>query len=217
MGYLPEGLINYLCRLGWSLDDKTEFMTLPEMIANFSLGRVNDSPASFDPEKCYWIAGEHMKKLSLQDKIAGCVPFLARARLVTEPLDAATLDRLQRVLVAMDDRLKLFSDILVYAGPFLKADPEYDPAAVESVLKKPGNADLLREAKTVLAACEPFDAATTEKALVEFCAGKGLKCGVINQPLRVAVTGVTKAGVLDAGNLWQSRCCSGLTSLLKLV
>ena len=100
MGYLPEGLINYLCRLGWSLDDKTEFMTLPEMIANFSLERVNQSPASFDPEKCYWIAGEHMKKLSLEDKITGCVPFLVRAKLVTEPLDpAATLDRLKRVLI----------------------------------------------------------------------------------------------------------------------
>ena len=61
LGYLPEGLINYLGRLGWSLDDKTEFMTLEEMIANFSLDRVNDSPASFDPDKLYWLAGEYMK------------------------------------------------------------------------------------------------------------------------------------------------------------
>lgn len=198
MGYLPEGLINYLCRLGWSLDDKTEFMTLPEMIANFSLERVNDSPASFDPEKCYWIAGEHMKRLSIDHRIAGCVPFLVRAKLVTEPLDAYTLDRLRRIIVAMDDRLKLFSDILVYAGPFLKAKPEYDPAAVESVLKKPGNAELLREAKGALTVCDPFDAATTEKTLVEFCTTKGLKAGAINQPLRVAVTGVSKGpGVFE--------------------
>ena len=67
------------------------------------------------------------------------------------------------------------------------------------MLKKPGNAELLSEAKAVLAACEPFDAATTEKALVEFFAlEKGLKGGVINQPLRVAVTGVTKGpGVFE--------------------
>jgi len=57
LGYLPAAIINYLGRLGWSLDDKTEFMTRTEMIANFSLERVNDSPASFDPDKLYWLAG----------------------------------------------------------------------------------------------------------------------------------------------------------------
>jgi len=65
-------------------------------------------------------------------------------------------------------------------------------------LKKPGNADLLRGAADVLKACDPFDAATTEKVLVEYCTGRGLKAGAINQPLRVAVTGVTKGpGVFD--------------------
>src|SRR5207249_11290860 len=51
LGYLPAGLVNYLGRLGWSLDDKTEIIGLEEMIAKFSLDRVNQSPASFDPEK----------------------------------------------------------------------------------------------------------------------------------------------------------------------
>lgn len=198
MGYLPEGLLNYLGRLGWSLDDHTEFMTVADMIANFSLDRVNDSAASFDPEKLYWLAGEHMKKRTPDERLAGCVPFLVKANLVTEPLDAATLDRLQRVLEAMGDRLKLFSDVLGYAGPFLKAEPEYDPAAIENVLKKPGNAELLTGAREVLAACEPFDAANTEKVLVEYCTSKGQKAGAINQPLRVAVTGVTKGpGVFE--------------------
>ncbi|MBO0701000.1 MAG: glutamate--tRNA ligase [Zavarzinella sp.] len=198
MGYLPEGLINYLGRLGWSLDDKTEFMTLQEMIANFSLERVNDSPASFDPDKLYWLAGEHMKLLPIDEKIAGCVPFLVRAKLVTEPLDPVTRERLNRVVEAMGDRLKLFSDILLYAPPFLKADPEYDPQAVETVLKKPGVADLLRGAADTLAKCEPFDAATTEKALHDFAASRGIKPGPLNQPLRVAVTGVTRGpGVFE--------------------
>ena len=198
MGYLPEGLLNYLGRLGWSLDDHTEFMTVAEMVANFSLERVNDSAASFDPEKLYWLAGEHMKRLSLPDKIAGCVPFLVKAKLVTDPLDTATSHRLARVLDAMGDRLKLFSDILSYAGPFLKAEPEYDPIVVESVLKKPGNADLLRGSIDILTACNPFDAATTEKALGDYCVSKGLKGGAINQPIRVAVTGVSKGpGVFE--------------------
>jgi len=198
LGYLPEGLINYLGRLGWSLDDKTEFMTLADMIANFSLERVNDSPASFDPDKLYWLAGEHMKLLPTDQRIAGCLPFLVKGKLVAEPLDAGTRERLTRVVEAMGDRLKLFSDILLYAPPFLKADPEYDPEAVESVLKKPGNADLLRGVADALAACEPFDAATTEKALVELATSRGVKPGPLNQPIRVAVTGVARGpGVFE--------------------
>ena len=61
LGYLPEALINYFGRLGWSLDDKTEIMSLETMIANFGFDRVNDSPASFDPQKLHWVAGEYMK------------------------------------------------------------------------------------------------------------------------------------------------------------
>jgi glutamyl-tRNA synthetase len=190
LGYLPEGLINYLGRLGWSLDDKTEFMTLQQMIENFSLERVNDSPASFDPDKCYWLAGEHMKLLPMGEKIAGCIPFLLKAKLISEPVTSATRELLHRIVEAMGDRLKLFSDILLYAPPFLKADPEYDPDAVANVLQKPGTADILRGVSDALAACEPFDAATTEKALHDFAAARGIKGGSINQPIRVAVTGV---------------------------
>ena len=60
LGYLPASMVNYFGRLGWSLDDKTEIIPLDVMIANFSLKCVNDSPASFDPEKLYWLAGEYM-------------------------------------------------------------------------------------------------------------------------------------------------------------
>jgi glutamyl-tRNA synthetase len=198
LGYLPDGLINYLGRLGWSLDDKTEFMTVAEMVANFSLERVTDSAASFDPEKLYWLAGEHMKRLPLDERVAGCIPFLAKAKLVTEPVDGATRERLVRIVEAMGDRLKLFSDIIPYGGPFLKTDPDYDPEAVETVLKKAGNAGLLREAAEALAAAEPFDAATTEKALVEFATARSIKPGPLNQPIRVAVTGVARGpGVFE--------------------
>jgi nondiscriminating glutamyl-tRNA synthetase len=198
LGYLPEGLINYLGRLGWSLDDKTEFMTIQQMIENFSLDRVNDSPASFDPDKLYWLAGEHMKLLPIDQRIAGCIPFLVRAKLIAEPVDSTTMERLNRIVEAMGDRLKLFSDILLYAPPFLKAEPEYDPEAIENVLKKPGVADLLRGLSDALSKCDPFDAATTEKAMHDFAAERGIKAGPLNQPLRVAVTGVSRGpGVFE--------------------
>src|SRR5208282_2273574 len=78
LGYLPTGLVNYLGRLGWSLDDKTEIIGREEMVAKFSLDRVNQSPASFDPEKLAWVVGEYMRRLPLEQKIDGVIPFLRK-------------------------------------------------------------------------------------------------------------------------------------------
>src|SRR4029079_18565411 len=72
LGYLPAAIVNYLGRLGWSLDDKTEYIPLPEMTANVALERVLSGPASFDPVKLDWLAGEYMKELPLDQRVDGC-------------------------------------------------------------------------------------------------------------------------------------------------
>ena len=190
MGYLPSGLVNYLGRLGWSLDAESEYIPLDKMIAHFGLERVNDSPASFDPNKLYWLAGEYMKELPLADKVTGCVPFLLKAKLIVEPLDDATRTKLERIIEAAGDRIKLFSDILPYGAPFLRRDVVYDPKAVDKRLKKAGALDLLREFVEPLRNTTPWDAATLEKALHDFCAAKGIKIGDMVHPIRVATTGV---------------------------
>ncbi len=186
LGYLPEALINYFGRLGWSLDDRTEIIDLATMVANFGLDRVNDSPASFDPEKLAWVAGEYMKAAPLERKVAGVVPVLQRAGLVGAVPD---LDRVRRVVEACGERLKVFSEILQYGAYFFR-DPQYDPKAVKQRLQTEGIPALLREAVPVLAAAEPFDAPTLEARVKDFCAAKGAKFGDLNHALRVAVTGV---------------------------
>ena len=80
IGYLPASLVNYFGRLGWSLDDKTEIIPLDMMIANFGLDRVNDSPASFDPEKLLWLAGEYMRSPAAGRKSGRRVAVLAACR-----------------------------------------------------------------------------------------------------------------------------------------
>src|SRR5262245_36506507 len=190
LGYLPTALVNYLGRLGWSLDDKTEIIALPDMIAKFSLDRVNNSPASFDPEKLLWLAGEYMRTLPLAEKAAGVLPFLQRAGLVGAEPDAATKHKIERVAEACGERLKIFSDALLY-GAFFFRDPEYDPAAVEKRLRKPGAAEILRDVAGILKTIEPFDAKTLETQLQAVCQAKNIKPGDLNHILRVATTGVT--------------------------
>jgi glutamyl-tRNA synthetase len=194
LGYLPEAIVNYLGRLGWSLDDKTEFIPLDQMIAHFDLetglGRVNSSPGEFDPKKLFWLQDEYMKLLPLAEKVKRCLPFLQRAKYVCDPASPADVEKLETILRAAGDRVKLFSDILQYGGPIFRKDPEFSPKAVEKRLKKPGAADLLRAFVPVLEACEPFDAATTEKAMNDFCTARGIKLGDMVHPVRVATTGV---------------------------
>jgi nondiscriminating glutamyl-tRNA synthetase len=194
LGYLPAAVINYLGRLGWSLDDKTEFIPLEQMMAAFDLetglGRVNSSPGEFDPKKLFWLQDEYMKVLPLEDKVQRCLPFLQRAKYVADPASPEDVAKLETILRAAGDRVKLFSDILQYGGPIFLKDPEYNSKSVEKRLKKPGAADLLRAFVPVLQACEPFDSATTEKAMNDFCTARGIRLGEMVHPVRVATTGV---------------------------
>jgi glutamyl-tRNA synthetase len=198
MGYLPAALINYLGRLGWSLDDKSEIIPLPEMIANFGLERVNEAPASFDPEKLNWLAGEYMKALPLDQRVAGVIPYLQRAGLLSAEVDAATRTKLTNVVEACGDRIKLFSDILLYGSPFFRKDPLYEPGAVQKRLKKAGAAELLSQFRTELAATEPFEVKLLENKLREFCESRRIGVGNLIHPLRVGTTGTEVGpGVFD--------------------
>jgi glutamyl-tRNA synthetase len=107
--------------------------------------------------------------------------------------------KLERVVAASGERIKLFSDVLTYGGTFFRSEPAYDAKSVEKRLKKPGAADLLREFRSRLESAEPFDAPTLDKALHDFCAERGLKVGELVHPLRVATTGVEVGiGLFDA-------------------
>jgi nondiscriminating glutamyl-tRNA synthetase len=189
LGYLPAGLVNYLGRLGWSLDDKTEIIGLEEMIAKFSLDRVNQSPASFDPEKLLWVASEYMRQLPLEQKIDGVLPFLCKNGCLGDSVDAATRAKVGRVIEVCGDRLKIFSDILLYGSFFFRA-PEYDMAAVKKRMHKDGVPKLLRQFAAVLHGVEPFEAKRLETCAKEFCEANGTKIGDLNHALRVATTGV---------------------------
>jgi glutamyl-tRNA synthetase len=189
LGYLPAALVNYLGRLGWSLDDTSEIIPLDQMTANFSLERVNESPASFDPDKLYWLAGEYMRMLSVEERAAGVVPFLKRARLVADSVDDTTQRKIVRVVEACGDRLKLFSDILLYGAPFFRTDPAYDPKALQKRLGKPEAQDLLRAFRPVLESVEPFAPSSLEERLRGFCEERSVNAGLLIHALRVSTTG----------------------------
>lgn len=188
MGYLPEAIINYLGRLGWSLDDHSEFIPLDQMIANFSLERITSAPANFDSKKLFWLQGEYMKLVPTEKKLQRCIPYLRKAKLIGETLDEKTKTILTQIIDSSGDRIKLFSDILMFATPILKDQIEYDPKGVEKRLK--GQGETLKKFRLTLESVEPWDVPTLDRILHEFAENHKIKPGDIVNPMRVAVTGM---------------------------
>ena len=106
-GFLPDAVVNYLLLLGWSLDDKTEFLTREEMIKHFSLERVVKGAASFDPQKLDAFQQHYMNELDAKKKTAFCLPYLQKADLVSSPPPCEISDYLGKIIEAAGDRIQI--------------------------------------------------------------------------------------------------------------
>jgi glutamyl-tRNA synthetase len=189
VGYLPDAILNYLALVGWSLDDKTEFLTREELIQNFSLERVTKASASFDPKKLWAFEDHYMRQVPLKRKIAAMLPYLQRAGLVSDPPPCDVGPKLGRIIEAAGDRIKVYGDIITYADFFFRDQVEFDPAAFDKRLGAPGAAGVLKKFRNRLAALEPFEPAALEAALHAFVTEEGIHQGDVIHPLRVAITG----------------------------
>ena len=190
VGFLPEAIVNYLALLGWSLDDKTEHFSRDELIASFSLERVNKAPASFDPKKLMAFEERHFQSLSPERKLELVIPFLVQAGAIEPTPDAAEQAYIASVVAAAGDRIRVAGNILDFAD-FFQADErlEYDAKAVEKRLGKAGAVELLAKFRDRLTDFEPFTPDVLETMLREFVDAEGIKIGQIVHPLRVALTG----------------------------
>jgi glutamyl-tRNA synthetase len=220
IGFLPEGVLNALARLGWSLDDRTEFMSLPTIVENFTLERIVKNPAGLDPDKLYSFQTHWMNELPIEKKVEGCLPYLTKAGLIAEPLDETNRDYVRRVIVALGERLKVFSDILD-ARDFFVADDQldYDEAAFKKRVCVDGAAERLRRFRDVLAHVEPFEPAVLEAGLHKFVESEGIKIGDVIHAIRVAVTGKSIGpGLFDClALLGRSRCLARIDRALARI
>ena len=201
LGYLPSGILNALSRLGWSLDGTTEFLSLEDVIQNFTLERIVKAPAGFDPEKLQSYQQYWMNQLPLDDKIAGCLPFLVHAKFVSGDVSDLTRSLVGQVILAVADRLRVFSDILDYKEFFVDDDlMTFDEKPFQQRLRDaPEAVGLLKAVREQLATVAPFDASTLDKLVHHFVETNGIKIGQIVHALRVAVTGKSVGvGLFDA-------------------
>ncbi|WP_040593982.1 glutamate--tRNA ligase [Schlesneria paludicola] len=201
LGYLPAGILNALSRLGWSLDGSTEFMSLSDVVQNFTLERIVKAPAGFDPEKLQSFQQHWMNQLSIDEKVAGCLPYLQQAKLIPAEIDEQTRTSVGRVITAIADRLRVFSDILDYKEFFISDDElTFDAKPFQQRIRDTAEAvGLLKALREQLVTAEPFDSVSLDKLVHDFVEAQGIKIGQIVHALRVAITGKSVGiGLFDA-------------------
>ena len=190
-GFLPEALLNYLVRLGWSHGDQ-EVFTRAEMIAAFDIHNVNKAASAFNPEKLSWLNQQHMMRAAPAD----LVPHLRdQLRRIGIESDDAVL--LEGVVVAQRERAKTFKEMAHNSRFFFTDEVELDPKAAEKHLSAE-QAPVLKALHERLAALTEWSASAVHGALTTLATELGLGLGKIAQPLRVAVTGGTVSPPIDA-------------------
>lgn len=191
VGFLPAGVLNALARLGWSLDDETENMSLQTVVENFSLERVVRSAAGLDPDKLMSYQTHWMGQLSDDQKLEGCLEYLNAAGLVSDVSDEAARELTGKVISLTADRIRVFGDILLMEEFFVDADDlEFVDKDFQKRIVKPEEAiDHLAGIRDLLASADTFDADTLHKLVDTFVTDRELKFGQIAPALRIAVTG----------------------------
>ncbi|MEE9276246.1 MAG: glutamate--tRNA ligase [bacterium] len=185
-GYLPDGLINYLVRLGWSHGDQ-EIFSREEIVANFGIENLNRSAAVFNPEKLLWLNQEHIMAAD-GERLAG----LLEERLRERGLDPEALSPEARrgVVEALRTRSKTLEEMAEGARFFFAPEVEMDEKAAQKFLK-PGIAAPLASLRNALAGLESFSEEAVKAAFEGVLASEDLKIGKLAQPVRVALTGGT--------------------------
>lgn len=187
-GMIPEGLVNYLALLGWSIGADRDVFSIDEMVQAFEVSDVNPNPARFDHKKAEAINGDHIRLLAADDFRDRLLPYLSGV--VSEPPTPDELEVLRQAAPLVQERMQLLGEAPGLLAFLFTADDELVVEDDALGTLKADAGDVLRAS---IAALEPLDDWTTASiegalraALID---GLGLKPRLAFGPLRVAVSG----------------------------
>lgn len=181
-GYLPDALINYLARLGWSHGDE-EIFNREQLIEWFDLTSINNSPARFNPEKLSWLNQHYLKTVDAEHLTTLVIPFLERDGCDTK----ATLDLVQ-IVNLLKERVKTveeLADAAVYFFRHLEPSDELKAQHFNAEIK-PVLADLIEKLSTI-----EWNHEVIQSEIKQIVTSHNIKFPKLAMPLRVMVTGET--------------------------
>jgi glutamyl-tRNA synthetase len=176
-GYLPEAVVNYLSLLGWGAADDETILSREELVAQFTLERVQKNPARFDEQKLKWMNGIYIRALSVDELTARLEAFTGRSGL-------------REAVAISQEKIATLADFWPLAGALIDGPVADDAKAREQWLGEEGRA-ALSDVRAVLAGLEPFELESIDAALRGVVAARETKPKQVFQPVRVALTGRT--------------------------
>jgi glutamyl-tRNA synthetase len=189
-GFLPEAVLNYLARLGWSHGDQ-EIFTIEEMVRLFDIADVNKSASAFNVEKLAWLNQQHMMRVPA----ARIVPVL-RWQLEREGIQGDDDAQLEQIVVAQRERAKTVREMALNSVFFFRAPAAYDEKAVRKHVT-PEVPALLAEVAAALERLEDWAPTAIHEVINGVASARGMALGKIAQPIRIAVCGGTVSPPID--------------------
>ncbi|MFA6011979.1 MAG: glutamate--tRNA ligase [Desulfobacteraceae bacterium] len=182
MGILPDAMLNYLVRLGWSHGDQ-EFFTRSELIEKFNIEHIGRSPGVFDQNKLFALNAEHIKVADPKDLVAPLTPLM-------EQRDCVIVDneKLEKAIVTLSTRSKTLIEMADGAVFYFKDITVYDEKAAEKCFAAPA-ADTVKILVAELQALESFNEKNLEDVFKSVMEKTGLGFGKVANPVRVALSG----------------------------
>ncbi len=211
-GYLPEAVLNYLVRLGWSFGDQ-EIFAKQELVKIFSLKGIGKSPSVFDPQKFLWLNGKYLRDMSEERMFEEIVSLVKKKEFPEQPRE-----KLRKIIEQMRERSETLNGIVDQSLYFFTDDFEYEEKAAEKFLVEK-NSQIFEFLLEELSCLEDFSYNDVHGGFQRVMKRTGLGLGRIAQPARVALTGSTKSpGIFDVVEiLGRDSVASRLTRAIQFI
>jgi glutamyl-tRNA synthetase len=187
-GFLPEALLNYLARLGWSHGDQ-EFFSLDEIIQLFELSNINKAPASFNEEKLLWLNQEHIKNSTAEHLIKHL-----QWHLQAQNLNLSNIADAKKVVQHLKERSKTLVDMAQQMCMFFTDFERFDEKLASKQFKDKAPLKLLLKG---LNAIDIWTAVEIKAEIKNTCEVLEIGFGKVGQPFRLALSGNGNAGNID--------------------
>lgn len=198
-GYLPEAIVNFVAFLGWNPGTEKEIYSMDELVADFSIDKIQKSAAVFNPEKLDWMNGYYIRKTPLYELTQMCVPYLIKAGMikevslekysVVETGEDIHIEDIEKMVALYHERLKKLSEIVELVDFFFKKELDYPKELLK--WKEMSDQEIigsLEKSSGIISSLDDFTKDNLEKELLEEAEKTGNR-GNLLWPLRVSMTG----------------------------
>lgn len=189
LGYLPEGIVNFLALLGWAPTGEQEIFSREELVQQFSMERVAKNPAVFDIDKLNWINAHYIRQADPEKIMELALPHLRAAGYIGDELTTEKRTWLVEVVAALQDHISYAAQLVDHVGIFFKENIEFENEEAKAVLRDDDIPKVIESFRTKISALDVVDVANVKALLKSMI--KELKLGgkKVYMPIRVALTG----------------------------